>query len=120
GIGSNLGLFELIFISVSGLQQGLIDYCRGGCDLTTTINEKSKLQEKVNVYPNPSYAIFNIELPTEINEVEITIYNLSGQQIKTLFIKNKGIIDLSKQPNGIYFVKVIHQHQVITKKIIKY
>ncbi|PIQ15507.1 MAG: hypothetical protein COW67_07985, partial [Flavobacteriales bacterium CG18_big_fil_WC_8_21_14_2_50_32_9] len=120
GIGSNLGLFELIFISVSGLQQGLIDYCREGCDLTTSISEKNKLREQVSVYPNPSYAIFNIAVPTLKDEVQVTIYNLSGQQIKTLFIKDQGIIDLSKQPNGIYFVKVIHQHQVITKKIIKY
>lgn len=120
GIGSSLGLFELIWISVSGIQQVLVDYCRGSCDLITTINEKNKLQEQISVYPNPSHGIFNIALPTVQDEVQVTIYNLSGQQLEYLIIKDKGVIDLSKQPNGIYFVKVIHQQQVITKKIIKY
>jgi hypothetical protein len=82
--------------------------------------EEKKVKSFLSIYPNPSYGIFNIALPTVKDEVQVTIYNLSGQQIKTLFIKDQGIIDLSKQPNGIYFVKVIHQHQVITKKIIKY
>ncbi len=88
-------------------------------DLLNNVEEK-KVKSFLSIYPNPSYGIFNIALPTVKDEVQVSIYNLSGQQIEQLPLKDKGIIDISKQPNGIYFVKVIHQHQVITQKIIKY
>jgi len=88
-------------------------------DLLNSVEEK-KEKSFLSIYPNPNNGIFNIALPTVQDEVQVTIYNLSGQQIKNLTLKDKGIIDISKQPNGIYFVKVIHQHQVITQKIIKY
>lgn len=99
------------------LSYQLVNDCE---EIITSINEKSNLQKQVSVYPNPSHGIFNIALPAIANEVQIEIYNLSGQQIENIFIKDKGIINLSKLPNGIYFVKVIHQHQVVTKKIVKY
>lgn len=119
GIGSFLGLYEMIWISVSGVQQVLVDYCRGGCDLTTSINEKSNLQEELNLYPNPSDGIFNIELPSVTDELQVTIYNLSGQQIESLSIKGKGSIDISKQPNGVYFIKAVQKNDVTTLKLIK-
>ena len=100
------------------LNYQLVNDCE---EIITSINEKSKLQEQVNVHPNPSHGIFNIALPTPKESVQVEIYNLSGrQQLEYLIIKDKGVIDLSKQPNGIYFVKVIHQQQVITQKIVKY
>lgn len=90
-------------------------------DILTNISELEKNKDsEILVYPNPNNGIFNIALSTIKDEVQVTIYNLSGQQIEHLPLKDKGIIDISKQPNGIYFVKVIHQHQVITQKIIKY
>jgi len=90
-------------------------------DILTNISELEKNKDsEILVYPNPSHGIFNIALPTVKDEIQVSIYNLSGQQIKNITLKDKGIIDISKQPNGIYFVKVIHQHKVITQKIIKY
>ena len=90
------------------------------CQNITSLNEFDDKSNFLNIYPNPNHGIFNIAVPKVKDEVQITIYNLSGQQIKHLTLKDKGIIDINKQPNGIYFVKVIHQHQVITQKIIKY
>lgn len=120
GIGSSLGLFELIWISVSGPQQYIYKYCRGGCDIALGLGKKTFLPTEITISPNPNNGIFNIALPTVKDEVQVSIYNLSGQQIKNITLKDKGIIDISKQPNGVYFVKVIHQHKVITQKIIKY
>ena len=88
-------------------------------DLLNSVEEK-KEKSFLSIYPNPNNGIFNIVVSAIQDEVQVSIYNLSGQQIENLTLKDKGIIDISKQPNGIYFVKVIHQHQVITQKIIKY
>lgn len=88
-------------------------------DLLNNVEEK-KEKSFLSIYPNPNNGIFNIALPTVKDEVQVSIYNLSGQQIKNITLKDKGIIDISKQPNGVYFVKMIHQQKVITQKIIKY
>ena len=82
GIGSFLGLYEMIWISVSGVQQVLVDYCRGSCDLITTIDEKNKLQEQVSVYPNPSINYFVIKNTMEI-PLEYVVYSIDGKQIQT-------------------------------------
>lgn len=90
------------------------------CQNVTSLNEYNNKSNFLNIYPNPNNGIFNIAVPTAKDEVQVTIYNLSGQQIENLSLKGKGIIDINKQSSGIYFVKVIHQHKVITQKIIKY
>jgi hypothetical protein len=62
----------------------------------------------LNLYPNPSSAFVNIEynLPSGINDGEIIIYNLNGQEIKKYKVDNTfqnlnlNISDLS---NGNYY-----------------
>lgn len=118
--GIGYGPFDLMFQNVNAGGLGLYQYCRGGCDIALGLGNKTFLSTEIAIYPNPNNGIFNIALPTVKDEIQVSIYNLSGQQIKNITLKDKGIIDISKQPNGVYFVKVIHQHKVITQKIIKY
>ena len=127
-IGHHAGLFEPYLYYVTDDWSNLLCFEDTeiaypdslACYTAVGINDATIKENLISVYPNPNNGIFNIALPTVKDEVQVTIYNLSGQQIKNLTLKDKGIIDISKQPNGIYFVKVIHQHQVITQKIIKY
>jgi len=70
------------------------------------------------IYPNPSNGVFNITTDFS-SKANVEVYNISGQLIKSLTIKGSGSIDISKQPNGIYFVKVIQNNGVTTQKIIK-
>lgn len=118
--GIGYGPFDLMFYNVNAGGLGLYQYCRGGCDIALGLGNKTFLSTEITISPNPNNGIFNIALPTVKDEIQVSIYNLSGQQIKNITLKDKGIIDISKQPNGVYFVKVIHQHKVITQKIIKY
>lgn len=118
--GIGYGPFDLMFLNVNAGGLGLYQYCRGGCDIALGLGNKTFLSTEITISPNPNNGIFNIALPTVKDEIQVSIYNLSGQQIKNITLKDKGIIDISKQPNGVYFVKVIHQHKVITQKIIKY
>jgi hypothetical protein len=118
--GIGYGPFDLMFQNVNAGGLGLYQYCRGGCDIALGLGNKTFLPTEITISPNPNNGIFNIALPTVKDEIQVSIYNLSGQQIKNITLKDKGIIDISKQPNGVYFVKVIHQQKVITQKIIKY
>lgn len=87
-------------------------------DLLSRVEEKTANKNTVYVYPNPNNGNFTIALPPN-QQAEVEIYNLSGQLIKKAAIKDNGSIDISRQPNGIYFVKIIDKQQVITQKIIK-
>ena len=71
--------------------------------------------EKYKVYPNPSNAILNIELP---NESKIEMFNIQGERvyvsinIKNLQIKTNNFID------GIYILKITNKLGLSVQKII--
>ncbi len=76
----------------------------------TTVALNDKIQSpNILIYPNPSAGLFNL---SAIANVEV--YNIIGELISTT--NNAKTIDLSSEPNGIYFVKL---NGTTTKKIIK-
>ncbi len=77
------------------------------------INE-SKL---ANIYPNPSNGLFMIDLKSA---AQIIVTNTLGQTILTETMNpGKHQIDLQKQANGVYFVKVVQGKQQQIIKLIK-
>lgn len=72
------------------------------CSLTSKIDEK-KANVILNVYPNPTNAIINIELN---REETIEVLNLLGEIILTTSLtKSHHSIDLSTLKSGIYFIR---------------
>ncbi|RED25101.1 putative secreted protein (Por secretion system target) [Flavobacterium cutihirudinis] len=60
-------------------------------------------------YPNPTSGSFEIEIPTEKNEVKIDLFNFAGQLIssKNYTLENgKALLNLENQAAGIYSAKV--------------
>jgi len=87
------------------------------------INENNEATRAyVEVYPNPSCGIFNVESIAGVKE--ITVFNINGEQV---YFKNfvpeysQKIeeVDLTEFPNGIFFINVHIDRAVTTKKIIK-
>ena len=99
-------------------------------NLTTDIYKLSVVSDQLTVYPNPSGGIFTISFSNpalDAGSQTITIYNVLGQPIFTetpVRTVHPGglrsaqpsragtggddkIIDISKQPNGVYFYRVI-------------
>ncbi|WP_299115356.1 aryl-sulfate sulfotransferase [uncultured Winogradskyella sp.] len=68
----------------------------------------------VNIYPNPSNGIFNINSKLNIDKVEV--YNTLGKKIYDTKLSK---VNLSEQIDGIYFLKIYSDSKVISKKIIK-
>jgi hypothetical protein len=69
----------------------------------------------INIYPNPSTGIFTLQMP----EGEIEIYNALGENIYSSKIFSKASeIDLDKQQNGIYFLRLKTEKGIETRKII--
>jgi len=81
----------------------------------------NKFANNVNIYPNPGTGIYTLEINTEQQAIEYQIYNSFGNIIQTTpLYNNNSTIDISNQPTGIYFVKIIFTDgKTINKKIIK-
>lgn len=115
GIGSSFGLLEPIFSSVSGPQHLLIDYCRGGlsnCKYYNVGIDSPSIDNDLKIYPNPTSNYLTIE--SNINYHTINIYNLSGRIVKT---QNASMqISVLELPKGMYFIQLVADKNVITKK----
>jgi uncharacterized repeat protein (TIGR03803 family) len=71
----------------------------------------------LNVYPNPSTGIFTLN--SKITSGEISVRNTVGEIVLLSTINQQSsAIDLSNQPNGIYFVNVKTEKESFTQKMI--
>jgi hypothetical protein len=76
--------------------------------------DEIKNEERITIYPNPTSAQFTITTNQQIQN--INIYNILGE----LIIQTKSqTIDLTDQPNGIYFVQIETDKTTFNQKIIK-
>ncbi len=86
---------------------------------TVGLNEVNH-EDGFTVFPNPSTGIVNIKSNKNLNIKEVIIYNTMGQsvlfkteQTTTNLIK----LNLSHLPNGLYFLNIMNDEGVISKKI---
>ena len=73
------------------------------------------------IFPNPTSGQFNLKMSQfedlKMNSIEIT--NIFGEKIYSSTVNsNKSEIDLSSQPNGIYFIQLKTENGIANKKII--
>lgn len=82
-------------------------------------DNKELLTNKFKIYPNPNNGQFVIDLDEDEN-VMISIYNIQGQQIHSnLNASGKVNLNLSRYPQGIYFVKIVSGNNAVVERIIK-
>jgi hypothetical protein len=86
------------------------------------INEKSN-DISINIFPNPCHGFFNIQ--SNIINSKIEIMNMLGEKVYSAPLfpmtlgKDNAAIDLSKQPKGVYFYRVMGEKEILkTGKII--
>ncbi|MDA9898051.1 T9SS type A sorting domain-containing protein [Flavobacteriales bacterium] len=84
---------------------------------TVGINEGRNLKKKINIYPNPTKHVLQIEILNDIIIESIDLFDVGGKKMKT-FGKNERTIDVSGLVSGTYFLKISIQEGEITKKIL--
>ena len=86
------------------------------CGTAVSTDKFNKLN--VNVYPNPTNDIINIETPETLHNYEV--YNVLGQQIQKGNFNGNNQLNLHGATAGTYFIKVTTtQGSTATVKIVK-
>jgi len=71
----------------------------------------------VRVYPNPTSGLFVVETA---NANQIVVFDATGRIVYNENITDSEVqIDLSNEANGLYFIKLVENGNVIIKKLIK-
>ena len=96
---------------------GVFDYLESSIALSSQTNQ---LQNNINLYPNPTSNILNIENRTSEIVSSIAIYSINGSLVRNIKnSQNIQSVDVSELQSGIYFVKVERNDQVLNYKFIK-
>lgn len=88
------------------------------------MNENALLVDKMEFYPNPNNGKFNLRFSLkEKANTNVSVLNMEGKQIYSEKLDNfSGTydreIDISKNPKGVYFVRVSQGNTLQLKKII--
>ena len=73
----------------------------------------------LNVFPNPSAGMFFVSVPNTVSAATAEIYNALGKRIFTSALtEGKAGVNISSQPDGIYYLKIRSAEGTITRKIV--
>jgi hypothetical protein len=106
-----------------------VELTENGCvDTSACVNifnvgfEKKEITtNSLLVYPNPSSGLINVEiLNKEIQQIELTVYDVSGKQITRRHYTNKYrvTLDLTTEADGVYFIHVTTPSKNLVKRIV--
>lgn len=86
--------------------------------VASAVDEFSEIAA-ISIFPNPTSGTFVVNSNSKIMLLEL--YNPLGQKLfSKISLQTKNEIDISMQPAGIYFLKIINHNGIIkTKKIVK-
>lgn len=72
----------------------------------------------ITLYPNPTKGVININCNNNIKSVQL--YDVQGRILQTNLVnENQAVIDVSSQPKGVYFLKIISDKGMEVKKIVR-
>ncbi|MBN8702879.1 MAG: T9SS type A sorting domain-containing protein, partial [Bacteroidetes bacterium] len=88
---------------------------------TTALGEEEIDANGFSLYPNPTTGTFTLNSAENLNNATVTVFDIKGQVVYSVVnsVSNKVEIDLSANTNGIYYVQISNNDNVITKKIVK-
>jgi len=92
-------------------------------DYTLTFGEATagieNIASKISIFPNPTSDFVNVIIQ-DFTNYEITLIDMTGKKIiNQEFNNQKSTIDVSNLENGIYFLQIINNKEVIkTEKIV--
>jgi len=87
------------------------------CATIISLTENALAQ--MSIYPNPSEGRLYFETATEIEELDITIFNSTGQVMLKKRHSVREALDINSLPNAMYFIEVRSKESVQRLRILK-
>lgn len=113
-----------IKISIAEIEES--DKTKVNTNATPKLENKNDLEfDEISFFPNPGNGLINLQFRTPSTEkVKIMIFDAEGAIIfmeERSFINEqyKKAIDISDQPNGVYYLQIIQGNKSYSKKLIK-
>lgn len=99
-----------------GTDLGLISFA--GNALSSS--DEPNFGKEFKLFPNPAKDFITLKMPTQSNGSTIEIYNILGNNIKSLKMTNDTFkIDISDLANGIYLIRLRTDNGIAIKKFVK-
>ncbi|MFA5573521.1 MAG: T9SS type A sorting domain-containing protein [Brumimicrobium sp.] len=70
------------------------------------------------VYPNPAKDLLTITLPNQVDNASMNIVDVTGRSLYFDRIMDGSSVNVSNFDSGVYFVKITHNGQTITRSIV--
>ncbi|MEO1030959.1 MAG: T9SS type A sorting domain-containing protein [Bacteroidota bacterium] len=89
-------------------------------EITVSDATLSTIDQQVNtfkLYPNPASTVLHIESNLDTSDLSVEIYSLLGSKVMTAELGSSGV-DVSQLTKGLYLVRVISDHKVMTTRRI--
>ena len=104
----------------SGMENSPVAATAGTGQETAAVHEQQAGSQLVRVYPNPTQGKIMLEITGSNKNASVSVFDMSG---KMVFSKKQfgssGEIDLSRQPNGVYVMKVLVGDKVSEWELVK-
>jgi len=113
------GITSLIWTATDSV--GNVSECSLDIEITQVISVSDLLANKITVSPNPSKGVFLIKNSSSfpISEFQLSVTDITGKVILTMN-QASSQINISDQPNGIYFLRLSHDDFVEVRKLVVY
>ncbi len=82
------------------------DISSGGVSHNVVVVDELDFEDLISVYPNPSSGLFNVYAEKNVFS-EFNVIDNQGRLIKSGDFNNEMIFDLSNEPRGVYFIKLM-------------
>lgn len=81
------------------------------------LNENENNADGILVYPNPASDVIKICNNGSNKRMELGLYSLTGERIRTVIVEKEAELDVSKLTSGVYFLKAKIGNKWVYKKI---
>lgn len=90
------------------------------CENITGVGLNELINNVISIYPNPTNGVVNIKLSDNTTVANYSITTIEGKVVEIGKTSTNSIsIDLSKEVNGIYFIKIDTENSSTVYKLIK-
>ena len=99
----------------AGTITGITDEITWTFNVSKTSNINDDLTDKINIYPNPSSGLVNINVP---ENSKIEIIDITGRVIEEMNVTDNDQKITFTRTSGIYFIRIENNGKVCTKKLV--